>query len=228
MLPEQGVLASRRDGISTGRAGLPNNVQDADPLTPPRNGRLRHDGSPMPSLDPRADDVLEFWFHGDESRMAWFRKDPAFDAEIRQRFLDLWMQAHDGGLEAWRAAPEPALAYIVVCDQFPRNMFRGEARAFATDAKALAAARDFVGRGWHAGLPGVRQLFVYLPFEHSEEIADQKRSLELFAGHSNYDYAVKHWEIIRRFGRFPHRNAALGRATTPEEAAFLDQPGSSF
>ena len=182
----------------------------------------------MPALDPRADAVLEFWFHGDESRMAWFRKDPDFDAEIRQRFLDLWMQAHEGGLDAWCAGPESALAYIVVCDQFPRNMFRGEARAFATDAKALAAARNFVGQDWHAGLPAVRQLFVYLPFEHSEDLADQQRALELFAGHSNYEYAVKHWEIIRRFGRFPHRNAALGRATTPEEAVFLEQPGSSF
>ena len=107
-------------------------------------------------------------------------------------------------------------------------MFRGEARAFTTDAKALAVARDFVGNNWHAGLPAVRQLFVYLPFEHSEDLADQQRSLELFTGHSNYDYALKHWEIIRRFGRFPHRNAALGRTTTPEEAAFLEQPGSSF
>lgn len=160
--------------------------------------------------------------------MAWFRKDPVFDAEIREQFLALWRDADAGILDLWRTAPESALAYVIVCDQFPRNMFRGEARAFATDARALAAARDFVGRNWHAGLPGVRQLFIYLPFEHSEEIADQHRSLELFAGHPNYDYAVKHWEIIRRFGRFPHRNAALGRATTPEEAAFLEQPGSSF
>lgn len=182
----------------------------------------------MPALDPRAAAVLEFWFHGDESRMAWFRKDPDFDAEIRQRFLDLWVQAHEGVLEAWCAAPESALAYIVVCDQFPRNMFRGEARAFATDAKALAAARDFVEQDWHAALHAVRRLFVYLPFEHSEDLADQQRSLELFAGHSNYEYAMKHWEIIQRFGRFPHRNAALGRATTPQEAAFLQQPGSSF
>lgn len=182
----------------------------------------------MPPLDPRAQAVLDFWFRGDEPRTAWFRKDPSFDAEIRQRFLALWNDADAGRLEPWRVAPDSALAYVIVCDQFPRNLFRGEARAFATDAKALAAAREFVGRDWHADLPAVRQLFIYLPFEHSEDIADQQRSLELFAGHSNYDYAVKHWEIIRRFGRFPHRNAALGRATTPEEAAFLQQPGSSF
>lgn len=182
----------------------------------------------MKLLDPRARAVLDFWFHGDEPRMAWFRKDPGFDAEIRQRFLALWNDAEAGRLDAWRANPEGALAYIVLCDQFPRNMFRGESRAFATDAKALVAARDVVDRNWHAGLPGVRQLFIYLPFEHSEDMADQQRSLELFAGHSNHDYAVKHWEIIRRFGRFPHRNAALGRVSTPEEEAFLEQPGSSF
>lgn len=182
----------------------------------------------MPAPDPRAQAILDFWFQGDEPRNAWFRKEPAFDTEIRQRFRSLWTDADAGLLEGWCAAPDSGLAYIVLCDQFPRNMFRGEARAFATDSKALAAARIFVGRNWHAGLPSVRQLFVYLPFEHSEDLADQQRSLELFAVHSNYDYAVKHWEIIRRFGRFPHRNAALGRTTTPEEAAFLEQPGSSF
>lgn len=182
----------------------------------------------MATLDPRARDVLDFWFRGDESRAEWFRKDPAFDAEIRRRFLELWVQADGDRLPSWRDDPDSALAYVVLCDQFPRNMFRGEGRAFATDGKALAVAREFVGRGWHSGLAPVRQLFVYLPFEHSEDLADQQRSLELFAGHPNYDYAVKHWEIIQRFGRFPHRNAALGRVTTPEEAAFLELPGSSF
>lgn len=180
----------------------------------------------MPLPQPR--EVLDFWFVGDEPRKAWFQKDPVFDDEIRSRFLRLWESAAAGSLEGWTATRDEALAYIVVCDQFPRNMFRGDARAFATDARALAAARGFVARQWHVELPEVRRLFVYLPFEHSESLADQERSLELFKGHANHEYAVKHWEIVRRFGRFPHRNAALGRESTPEEVAFLREPGSSF
>lgn len=182
----------------------------------------------MTLSDPRSSAVLAFWFRGAESRPEWFRKDPAFDEQIRSRFLATWEAALAGALESWRATPREALAYLVVCDQFPRNLFRGEARAFATDPLALAAARDVVARGWHLSMPAVEQLFVYLPFEHSEALADQERSLALFAGHANHDYAVKHWEIVKRFGRFPHRNAALGRASTDEELAFLQQPGSSF
>lgn len=172
--------------------------------------------------------VLSFWFRGEESRTEWFEKNPAFDAEIRARFLGYWEAAHAGGLEAWREKPRDCLAYLVVCDQFPRNMFRGESRAFATDTRALAAARDAVARGWHLTMPAAEQLFFYLPFEHSEALADQERALELFAGHSNHEWAVKHWEIIKRFGRFPHRNAALGRESSAEEKEFLKQPGSGF
>jgi len=172
--------------------------------------------------------VLEFWFRGGESRKEWFLKDPLFDADIRTRFLPLWEEARAGRLEAWRESIRDCLAYLVVCDQFPRNMFRGEARAFATDVRALAAAKAAVARDWHRELLPVEQLFVYLPFEHSENLADQERSLELFSGHGNYEWAVKHWEIVRRFGRFPHRNAALGRDSTAEEIEFLKQPGSAF
>jgi uncharacterized protein (DUF924 family) len=172
--------------------------------------------------------VLKFWFRGDESRKEWFEKNPAFDAEIRASFLALWEQAHARKLEVWRNALDSCLAYVVVCDQFPRNMFRGEARAFATDPLALAAAREMVDRGWHLGLPAVQQTFVYLPFEHSESLLEQDRSLELFRGHANYEWAVKHREIVKRFGRFPHRNAALGRDSTPDEVEFLKQPGSGF
>jgi len=174
------------------------------------------------------ENVLSFWFRGDAMRKEWFEKNPGFDAEIRSRFLSLWDDALAGRLEAWRSRSRDCLAYVVVCDQFLRNMFRGEARAFATDTQALAAARQAVEHGWHLNLPAAQQLFFYLPFEHSEALADQERSLELFKGHANYEWAVKHWEIVKRFGRFPHRNAALGRESTPEELAFLAQPGSGF
>jgi len=182
----------------------------------------------MTADDPRAAKVLAFWFRGGEARKEWFVKDPAFDQAIRDTFLPTWEDARAGGFTDWLRTPRECLAYIIVCDQFPRNMFRGEGRAFATDAFALDAARKAVDHGWHRALLPVEQLFVYLPFEHSEHLADQERSLELFAGHQNYDYAVRHWEIVKRFGRFPHRNAALGRASTAEEIAFLEQPGSGF
>lgn len=184
-----------------------------------------------------AHEVLQFWF-GDtpgERRKAWFVKDPGFDAEIRARFLVLHETAARGELEDWNYASKSALALIVVTDQFPRNMFRGESRAFATDALALATARHLIASGWDRALSPVERMFAYLPFEHSEMLADQERSLELFAPLVAFeetkdtpDYARRHWEIVKRFGRFPHRNAALGRPGTPEEIEFLKQPGSGF
>jgi uncharacterized protein (DUF924 family) len=117
---------------------------------------------------------------------------------------------------------------VIVLDQFPRNMFRGAARAFAADALALQAARTIVERGWDRAFSPDERTFAYLPFEHSENLQDQEQSLRLFEGNENLEWARKHYEIVRRFGRFPHRNAALGRASTPEEIAFLGQPGSSF
>lgn len=182
-------------------------------------------------------DVLQFWF-GDipgERRKAWFVKDPAFDAEIRTRFLELHEAAARGELAEWKDAAESALALIVLTDQFPRNMFRGEGRAFATDPMALATAAHVIASGWDVRMRPVEKMFVYLPYEHSEVLADQERSLELFgplgafeATKDTPDYARRHWEIIKRFGRFPHRNAALGRTDTPEEIEFLKQPGSGF
>ena len=180
------------------------------------------------AIDPRAEEVLRFWFRGAEARKEWFVKDPAFDAEIRDRFLSLWEDAAAGLLGTWPESRDDWLAYVVLCDQFPRNMFRGEARAFATDARALAAARNAIASGWDRALPEVERTFAYLPFEHSEALADQERALELFTGHPNHEWALKHWEIIRRFGRFPHRNAILGRESSAAEIAFLREPGSSF
>ena len=174
----------------------------------------------------RPDAVLEFWFQRD--RKDWFTKDAAFDTEIRTRFLPLYELAAGGGLAAWMEEPRSCLALVIVLDQFPRNMFRGSARAFAADAIALEAARAIVARGWDRALSPDERTFAYLPFEHSENLQDQERSLRLFEGNENFEWARKHHEVIRRFGRFPHRNAALGRASTTEEIAFLAQPGSSF
>ena len=189
--------------------------------------------------DPRAGEVLRFWFGGGESsggrRKHWFAKDEVFDALIRSRFMALHEQAAAGALAGWKDDARSCLALIVLLDQFSRNMFRASARAFAADAQALEAARHAVARGYDAGMRPVERMFVYLPFEHSEALADQQRSCELmqtldaFAETDDvYRYALRHSEIIERFGRFPHRNAVLGRASTAQESEFLKQPGSGF
>jgi uncharacterized protein (DUF924 family) len=179
-----------------------------------------------------ASDVLRFWFGGDADygvdHKRWFQKDPAFDAEVRARFLDVHAALSRTG--EWLGAPRECLARIVVLDQFPRNMFRGTPPAFATDALALAAARHAIASGYDRDWLRVEKIFAYLPFEHSESAADQERACELMRplGEEQYDYALRHRVIIERFGRFPHRNAILGRTSTPEEVEFLEQPGSGF
>jgi uncharacterized protein (DUF924 family) len=189
--------------------------------------------------DPRAAEVLRFWFgegadYG-KARKAWFEKNADFDREIGARFLSLHEQAAAGEMDSWRTLPGECLALVIALDQFPRNLFRGEARAFASDARALDAARRALDAGHDAGMLPVERQFLYLPFEHSEAMDDQWRALALFGplapwpGMADvFSYAVRHWDIVRRFGRFPHRNAALGRASTPEEIEFLKQPGSGF
>jgi len=180
----------------------------------------------------RADDVLRFWFgEGAERGKAhkrWFEKNSTFDAEVRARFLPLYEALSNN--DDWLSSADDCLARIVVLDQFPRNMFRGSPRAFAADAKALAAARDAVEKGFDRGMLPVEKQFVYLPFEHSESLADQERACELMKplGEELYGWAVKHKVIVERFGRFPHRNEILGRKSTPEEIEFLKQPGSGF
>ena len=182
-------------------------------------------------------DVLDFWFGATPGprRKAWFEKSALFDESIRARFLPLVNQAAQGRLASWAEDPKQALALIVVTDQFPRNLFRGSGRAFATDPMALALANQVVERGWDARMLPVERMFIYLPFEHSESIAGQDRSCELFAPLNTFpetsdavEYSEKHRIIVKRFGRFPHRNAALGRESTPEEIEFLKQPGSGF
>ena len=188
------------------------------------------------------DDVLEFWFGTPETadlettRERWFRKDPAFDREIASRFGGLMHQALCDELKDWAWQPGPALARILLLDQFTRNAFRDSPRAFAGDELALAAARAMVVNGQDMQLQPLRRVFVYLPFEHVENLAAQQEALALFGrlaeeapGLAGYaDYARRHHEVIARFGRFPHRNAILGRTSTPEEAEFLKQPGSGF
>jgi uncharacterized protein (DUF924 family) len=193
-------------------------------------------------IDPRAAEVLDFWFgkpgdtHPLQTRPEWFRKDDAFDALIAQRFGPLIDAALRGELVAWAAQPLSALALIVVLDQFTRNTRRGTAGMFAGDAQALTTARALVKRGDDLRLAGVQRQFVYLPFEHSEALADQLECLRLFAqlGRDEpalaglLDWARKHHDVVARFGRFPHRNAALGRTSTADELEFLKQPGSGF
>jgi uncharacterized protein (DUF924 family) len=185
--------------------------------------------------------VLDFWFgarhapfHG-QSRPEWFRKDAAFDALIVQRFGALIEQALVGGIDDW-AETLPALARMIVLDQFTRNAFRDTARAFAGDAMALQGARALVASGRDRELSGVQRQFVYLPFEHAEDIAHQRTCVQLFeqlgrdepALAGLVDWARRHHDIVARFGRFPHRNAALGRTSSAEEIEFLNQPGSGF
>jgi uncharacterized protein (DUF924 family) len=171
-------------------------------------------------------DILTFWRESGYDR--WYNKDDAFDAEVRRRYLGLWEKASAGELSAWEASDDGALALTIVLDQFPRNMFRGEARAFSSDAKAREVASRAIARGADARVDPLLVDFLYMPFMHSEHLADQLRCVELFRSAPNPDnlrYAEEHAEIIRRFGRFPHRNRMLGRATTAEEQAFLDAGG---
>jgi len=179
----------------------------------------------MPMIQSAAD-VIAFWQAAGPDR--WFEKDDAFDKEIRERFLGTYEAAATGKLSHWEQSAQGALALLILLDQFPRNMFRGNARAFATDPLARAIAAGAIVRGFDSQVAKELRGFFYLPFEHSEDLADQERCIALnkAAGdHDNLKWAEIHADIIRRFGRFPHRNAALGRVTTPEEQAFLDAGG---
>ena len=194
------------------------------------------------NLDPRAREVLDFWFGapGSEAfgreRKMWFRKSAAFDATLRERFGALLDAASAGELDAWCETPEGALALVIVLDQFSRNCHRGTPHAFSSDDKALGVARAMVASGADLRLPTLQhRSFAYLPFEHAENAEAQRESLRLFGelakdpeGKGYYDYAARHAQIIERFGRFPHRNAQLGRVSTDEETAFLRERGSSF
>ena len=172
-------------------------------------------------------DVLEFW--ESTGSKGWWMKNDDVDAQIHEKFGQLHRQACAGELDDWRETPDGALALIIVLDQFSRNMFRGSPKTFAQDAKALKLAKDAIAKGFDKQANETLQFFFYLPFEHSENIEDQERSLELFEAYNGDPEFMKaareHHDIIKRFGRFPHRNEVLGRETTLEEQAYLDGGG---
>jgi uncharacterized protein (DUF924 family) len=172
-----------------------------------------------------APDVLDFWFGQPKER--WFKKDEAFDAEISERFGALWERERAKAADAFLGSADQALGAIILFDQFPRNMFRGEAKSFASDPLALEIAKAGVDRGLDEGVAKERRVFFYIPFEHSEDLADQDRAVALIAplGDEEYTrYAHAHRNVIARFGRFPHRNAIMGREPTAEERAAKDVP----
>ena len=184
-------------------------------------------------MDPRIDEVIEFWFGQKPER--WFEKNEAFDDEIRQRFGALQAEAAAGAHDDWRGTPRGDLALLVLLDQFPRNLFRGDARSFATDPKALAITESMS----RDGLTPLQNMVSLIPYQHAENLALQNKGIAAYealvaANPDNkmlptaLDFAKKHRDIIQRFGRFPHRNEILGRESTPEETEFLKQPGSSF
>jgi uncharacterized protein (DUF924 family) len=171
-------------------------------------------------------DVLAFWRAAGYAK--WFGKDDAFDAVIRARFLPTYEAAAAGQLSGWEESAEGALALAIVLDQFSRNMFRGDAQTYAADPIARAVVKRAIARGFDNVIPKEVRSFMYLPLMHSETLADQEQSLALYRAEGdpeNMKYAEHHADIIRRFGRFPHRNAILGRPTTPEEQVFLDGGG---
>ncbi len=171
----------------------------------------------------RVEDVIRFWFGLRPEQ--WWRSDPELDAEIRERFGPLWEEARQWPVEAFLGSPEEALAAVILFDQFPRNMYRGHADSFATDHLALAIAKAAIERGYDDALPPQQRGFLYMPFQHSEDPDDQLRSLGLFTDLGDPEklrYARVHHDVIERFGRFPHRNALLGRKPRPDESAAGD------
>ena len=182
-------------------------------------------------LPEEAGDVLRFWY-GALTPEQWWKRDEEVDQEITVRFASLYLRLVDQVPESWLATPQGRLAAVIVLDQFPRNMFRDRPEAFAADDRALAVAKRAIDAGHDTALTQQQRAFLYMPFQHCEDLAEQQRSCDLFQSlDSNpdwYGYADRHREIVERFGRFPHRNRILGRVTTPEEAAFLKEPNSSF
>lgn len=177
-------------------------------------------------------DVIDFWFK-ESSPQQWFQKNPEYDALIKSRFIEVYEIARQGGLDDWKNDADGVLALCLLLDQFPRNMFRDTAQAFATDAQALLIVKYAINKGLDQVVSPDKRRFVYFPFEHSEHLPDQKKSLELFEtlradSPLSYEYAVRHYDVVEKYGRFPHRNAVLERENTPEEDEYLSQIGSGF
>ena len=177
-------------------------------------------------------EILYFWFEETEA-VQWFQKNDAFDQSIRDRFTVIYNMAKGGLCDHWKQDAEGCLALCIVLDQFPRNMFRDTGDAFATDEKALLTAKYAISRGFDQVLTPTQRRFMYLPFEHSERLSDQVKAVELFGKMKKedpmgYEYAVRHKQVIEKYGRFPHRNAVLDRENTPDEQEYLAQPGAGF
>jgi uncharacterized protein (DUF924 family) len=178
------------------------------------------------AVEPR--DIIEFWFTEPVSRH-WFSATPELDQAIADRFQPLWARAAEGHLDQWMTSAEGCLALVILLDQFPLNMFRGRPESFRTEAQAREIAGFAIKRGFDQSLNGARRAFLYMPYMHSEELRDQETSVELFAQaglQDNLAFARHHREIVRRFGRFPHRNAILGRTSRPEELEYLVSEGA--
>ena len=182
----------------------------------------------MPAITP--DTILDFWFSG-AVKPFHFQKNIAFDDTIRERFGSSYEEAFEGKLDDWLLAAKSSLALVIMLDQFPRNMFRNTPQSFGADNKAHAAAKSAINSGFDQELTQEQRVFLYMPFMHSENIEEQERSVELYRMlgiENNVKFAVAHYDIIKRFGRFPHRNDILERDSTCEEIAFLKEPGSGF
>lgn len=191
-------------------------------------------------MSPVARDVLDFWF--DPAQQAhWFEKSDAFDAQIRSRFGALHQRAIDGELDSWTLEPESWLALLIVLDQFSRNLYREDGRAYVADAKVRSMVLSGLARGDDKRLSSLQRVFAYIPLEHAEDLASQNHAVDLFAqlsedvsvgerpAYLNYlDYARRHRDVIARFGRFPHRNQVMGRVSTAAELAYLSQPSAGF
>ena len=171
-------------------------------------------------------EIIEFWFAPDHHAL-WFDSTPEFDALIRRRYLATWQMARDGVLDDWRESSEGCLALVIVLDQFPLNMFRGEARCFSTEARARAVAQHAIDRGFDKAMSVDQRAFLYIPFHHSETLEDQRFAIQLYSGPELKDWhrgVQHHHDIVARFGRFPHRNAILGRNSGPDEIEWLKSP----
>ena len=191
-------------------------------------------------MPPAARDVLEFWFDTAQ-KVHWFEKNAAFDAQIRSRFGGLHHQAADGELDSWTLEPESWLALLIMLDQFSRNLYRDDARAYAADAKVCNILLPGLARGDDKQLSTIQRVFVYVPLEHAEDLNLQNRAIDMFTQLSKdvslddrptylnfLDYARRHRDIIARFGRFPHRNQVMGRVSTAAELAYLAEPSAGF
>ncbi|MCI5060290.1 MAG: DUF924 domain-containing protein [Alphaproteobacteria bacterium] len=177
-------------------------------------------------------EIIDFWFVETQPQQ-WFQVNAEFDARVKERFLDFYQNASQGTYDEWQKSADGALALCILLDQMPRNMFRGTPQAFETDKKALVIAKFALSKGLDQVLSPQKRRFLYLPFEHSENLNDQRRCVELFEKMKDddplgYDYALRHLKVIEEFGRFPHRNKILGRDNTPEEEAYLAQPDAGF